>query len=172
MFISDTHISINPTADHIADTTLACVDRIRGFGLVPKVALLSHSNFGSSKAPQARKMRDALKILAERAPTLEVDGEMHASTALNQSIRDSLDPNSSLKGAANLLIMPDLDAANISMELLRAVNDALLIGPILSGTRLPAHVVTPSSSAKGIFNMSAIAVSDVWRGENKIVGRA
>ncbi len=171
LFIADTHIAINPTADYIVDTTLACVDRIRDFGLIPKVALLSHSNFGSSKAPQARKMRDALKTLAERAPKLQVDGEMHASTALNQSIRDSLDPNSSLKGAANLLIMPDLDAANISMELLRAVNDALLIGPILSGTKLPAHIVTPSASAKGIFNMSAIAVSDVWRDKNKVAER-
>ena len=171
LFIADTHISIDPTAEHIADTTLACVDRIRDFGLIPKVALLSHSNFGSSKAPQARKMRDVLKLMVERAPTLEIDGEMHASTALNQPIRDSLDPNSSLKGAANLLIMPDLDAANISMELLRAVNDALLIGPVLSGTKLPAHIVTPSSSAKGIFNMSAIAVSDVWRGKNRVANQ-
>jgi malate dehydrogenase (oxaloacetate-decarboxylating)(NADP+) len=171
LFIADTHIAINPTADHIVDTTLACVDRIRNFGLIPKVALLSHSNFGSSRAPQARKMRDALRILAERAPKLEIDGEMHASTALNQSIRDSLDPNSTLKGAANLLIMPDLDAANISMELLRSVNDALLIGPILSGTKLPAHIVTPSASAKGIFNMSAIAVSDAWQGKNKVAAR-
>ena len=112
-------------------------------------------------------MRDALKILTERAPSLEIDGEMHASTALNQTIRDSLDPSSALKGAANLLIMPDLDAANISMELLRAVNDALLIGPILSGTKLPAHIVTPSATAKGIFNMSAIAVSDAWRSKSE-----
>ena len=167
LFIADTHISIDPTTDNIVDTTLACVDRIQGFGLIPKVALLSHSNFGSSKAPQARKMRDALKILTERAPSLEIDGEMHASTALNQTIRDSLDPSSALKGAANLLIMPDLDAANISMELLRAVNDALLIGPILSGTKLPAHIVTPSATAKGIFNMSAIAVSDAWRSKSE-----
>jgi malate dehydrogenase (oxaloacetate-decarboxylating)(NADP+) len=163
LFIADTHIEINPSAEHIVRTTLACVGRIRNFGLVPKVALLSHSNFGSSRAPQAKKMRDAVRMIRGRLPDLEIDGEMHASTAMNQAIRDSLDPNSPLKGTANLLIMPDLDTANISMELIRAINDALLIGPILSGTGMPAHIVTPSASARGIFNMSAIAVSDVWQ---------
>jgi malate dehydrogenase (oxaloacetate-decarboxylating)(NADP+) len=108
-------------------------------------------------------MRDAVRMIRGRLPDLEIDGEMHASTAMNQAIRDSLDPNSPLKGTANLLIMPDLDTANISMELIRAINDALLIGPILSGTGMPAHIVTPSASARGIFNLSAIAVSDVWQ---------
>ncbi|HNP34725.1 MAG TPA: NADP-dependent malic enzyme [Woeseiaceae bacterium] len=166
LFIADAHISINPSCEQIVETTLACVERIRDFGIRPKVALLSHSNFGSSRVPEARKMRDAVRILQERAPGLEVDGEMHASTAMSQAIRDTLDPNSSLKGTANLLIMPDLDTANVSMGLIRSVNDALFIGPILSGTRLPAQFVTPSSTARGIFNMSAIAVADVWRNRN------
>lgn len=163
LFIADAHIEINPSAEHLVDTTVACVERISNFGLIPKVALLSHSNFGSSRAPQARKMRRAVRLLKERIPGVELDGEMHASTAMNQAIRDSLDPNSTLSGSANLLIMPDLDTANISMELIRTINDALLIGPILSGTTMPAHIVTPSATAKGIFNMSAVAASDVWR---------
>jgi malate dehydrogenase (oxaloacetate-decarboxylating)(NADP+) len=168
LFIADAHIEIDPSSEQIVDTTIACVDRIRDFGLVPKVALLSHSNFGSSRAPQARKMRNATRRLQERMPELEIDGEMHANTAMNQAVRDSLDPQSPLKGAANLLIMPNLDTANISMELLRSITDALLIGPILSGTRMPAHIVTPSATAKGIFNMSAIAASDVWRKRNSV----
>jgi malate dehydrogenase (oxaloacetate-decarboxylating)(NADP+) len=166
LFISDTHIGVNPSAEQIAETTLACAERISGFGVKPKVALLSHSNFGSSRASGARKMRAALALLRELAPDLEVDGEMHASAAMNQGIRDSLVHDSRLTGTANLLIMPDLDTANIAMELLRSVNDALLVGPVLSGTAMPAHIVTPSSTMRGIFNMSAIAVADVWRRKN------
>ncbi|MEQ9563493.1 MAG: NADP-dependent malic enzyme, partial [Woeseiaceae bacterium] len=163
LFIADTHIGVNPTAEQIAETTLACADRISGFGVKPKVALLSHSNFGSSRAVSARKMRVALEILRAHSPDLEVEGEMHASAAMNQGIRDSLVHDSRLTGSANLLIMPDLDTANIAMELLRSINDALLVGPVLSGTARPAHIVTPSSTMRGIFNMSAIAVADVWR---------
>ena len=113
-------------------------------------------------------MRAALKLVKAMAPDLEVDGEMHASAAMNQGIRDSLVPDSVLTGSANLLIMPDLDTANISMELIRAVNDALLIGPILSGTARPAHIVTPWLTMRGIFNMSAIAIADVWRRKNAV----
>jgi malate dehydrogenase (oxaloacetate-decarboxylating)(NADP+) len=166
LFISDTHIGIDPNAEQIAKTTLACAERISNFGIKPKVALLSHSNFGSSRASCARKMRAALALVRGAAPELEVDGEMHASAAMNQAIRDSLVPDSKLTGRANLLIMPDLDTANISMELIRSVNDALLIGPILSGTAHPAHIITPSLTMRGIFNMSAIAVADVWRRKN------
>jgi malate dehydrogenase (oxaloacetate-decarboxylating)(NADP+) len=166
LFISDTHIGVDPTADQIAETTLACSERISNFGIKPKVALLSHSNFGSSRAASARKMRAALAMIRKLAPDLEVDGEMHASAAMNQTIRDSLVPTSPLTGKANLLIMPDLDTANIAMELIRSVNDALLIGPVLSGTAQSAHIITPSSTMRGIFNMSAIAVADVWRRKN------
>ena len=167
LFIADTHIEIDPDAEQIVDTTLACAERISDFGIRPKIALLSHSNFGSSRAPGARKMRDAVAIIHERAPHLEVDGEMHAISAMNETIRNTINPYSTLTGAANLLIMPNLDTANIAMELLRAINDALLIGPILSGTARPAHIVTPTATAKGIFNMSALAVADVWRRKNR-----
>jgi malate dehydrogenase (oxaloacetate-decarboxylating)(NADP+) len=166
LFIADTHIAIEPTAEQIVNTTLACAERIRNFGIRPKVALLSHSNFGTSRAPGAKKMRAAVQILHERAPALEVDGEMHASAALNEAIRNSLNPFSTLEGSANLLIMPNLDTANICMELTRSINNALLIGPVLSGTASPAHIATPSATARGIFNMSALAVSDVWRRRN------
>ena len=163
LFIADAFIEVDPNTDQIVDTTLACAERIRSFGIQPRVALLSHSNFGSSRAPSAIKMRDATRILHERAPDLEVDGEMHALTAMNESIRKTLDPNAILTGKANLLVMPNLDTANIAMELIRSINDALLIGPVLSGAASPAHIVTPSATMKGIFNMSAIAVSDAWR---------
>jgi malate dehydrogenase (oxaloacetate-decarboxylating)(NADP+) len=166
LFIADTHIGIDPTAEQIVNTTLACADRITAFGIKPRIALLSHSNFGTSGAPAAKKMRYAVKMLHELAPDLEVDGEMHASAALNRAVRDTTNPFSTLEGSANLLVMPDLDTANISMELTRAIHGALLIGPVLSGTAKPAHIVTPTATAKGIFNMSALAVSDAWRRKN------
>jgi malate dehydrogenase (oxaloacetate-decarboxylating)(NADP+) len=167
LFIADAHIGVHPTAEEIVNTALASADRIRAFGITPRVALLSHSNFGSSRAPAAKKMRRAVKMLHEFAPDLEVDGEMHASAALNKAVRDTINPFSTLEGSANLLIMPDLDTANISMELTRAVHGALLIGPILSGTARSAHIVTPTATAKGIFNMSALAVADAWRLQNR-----
>lgn len=166
LFIADAFIAVNPNVDQIVATTLSSAERIQNFGIKPKVALLSHSNFGSSGAASARKMRDATRIIKERDPELEVDGEMHALTAMNETIRKTLDPNANLTGRANLLIMPNLDTANIAMELIRSITDALFIGPILSGTAMPAHIVTPSSSAKGIFNMSAIAAADAWRRAN------
>jgi len=167
LFIADAHIGINPTAEQLVNTTLACVERIRAFGITPRAALLSHSNFGSSRAPAAKKMRRAVAMLHECAPDLEVDGEMHASAALSVAVRDTINPFSTLEGSANLLIMPGLDTANIAMELTRAVHGALLIGPILSGTARSAHVVTPTATAKGIFNMSALAVADAWRLQNR-----
>lgn len=170
LFIADTHIGIDPTVEQIVGTALACTRRIRTFGIEPRVALLSHSNFGSSRNTRARKMRDAVRVLHERAPDIMIDGEMHASAAMNEAIRSSINPFSTLRGAANLLIMPDLDTANISMELIRAINEALLIGPILSGTARPAHIVTPSATARGIFNMSAIAVAEAWQQKNAAAG--
>ena len=170
LFVSDAFIEVNPTAEQIVETTLASARRVRDFGVMPKVALLSHSNFGSSKAPVAVKMRKATELLKQRAPDLELDGEMHADAALSDTIRAALNTHSTLSGSANLLIMPNLDAANIAVELIRSVTDALLIGPVLSGTAKSAHIVTPSSTAKGIFNMSAVAVADVW--QRKHVGTA
>ena len=163
LFISDAFIEVDPTVEQIVETTLASARRVRAFGVMPKVALLSHSNFGSSKAPVAVKMRKATELLKKRAPELELDGEMHADAAFNDTIRAALNTHSTLSGSANLLIMPNLDAANIAVELIRSITDALLIGPVLSGTAKSAHIVTPSSTAKGIFNMSALAVADVWQ---------
>jgi len=133
---------------------------VKIFGLEPKVALLSHSNFGSSAAPSAAKVREALALLRQKAPTLEVEGEMHADAAISEEIRHRDFPNSRLKGAANLLVMPNLDAANIAANLLMTLGDGLAIGPMLLGGCLPAHIVTPSATVRGLVNMTAIAVYD------------
>jgi malate dehydrogenase (oxaloacetate-decarboxylating)(NADP+) len=160
-FIADTYVTPDPTAPELADMTLRCADFVRRFGLEPKVALLSHSNFGSQNTPSARKMREVLSMLREQAPDLEVDGEMHADAALNEAQRARNFPASVLKGEANLLIMPNLDAANISYQLIKAVADALPVGPILVGPAKPAHILTPSVTARGVINMTAVAVTDV-----------
>lgn len=163
IFITDAYIGVDPTAEQIVNTTLASARRISDFGIKPKVALLSHSNYGSSRAPSAIKMRKATQLLQQGPLDLEVDGEMHADAALKDTIRTALNQEASLAGKANLLVMPNLDAANIAVELIRSINDILMIGPILSGTAKSAHIVTPSSTVKGVFNMSALAVADVWR---------
>ncbi len=163
LFIADTHIGVDPTAEEIVEKTLASAARVSSFGIKPKIALLSHSNFGTSKAGVARKMRRAVDMIKNVAPKLEVDGEMHVLNALDEAVRQEDNPYSSLKGAANLLIMPSLDTAYIAMELIRSITDATLIGPILSGVAKPAHIVTSAASTKSIFNTSAIAVSDAWR---------
>ncbi|MDH3747978.1 MAG: NADP-dependent malic enzyme [Gammaproteobacteria bacterium] len=168
IFITDAHIGVDPSVEQIANTTIASAKRVSDFGIKPKVALLSHSNFGSSRAPSAIKMRKATELLRRNTSGLEVDGEMHADAALNGAIRDALNQDSHLDEAANLLVMPNLDAANIAVELIRSVTDALMIGPILSGTAKSAHIVTSSSTVKGVFNMSAIAVADCWRRHNAV----
>ena len=167
LFLCDTHIGVEPTVEDIVDKTLASAGRVTSFGIKPKVALLSHSNFGSSKAGVASKMRKAVDMLKSRAPELEVDGEMHAMTALNEAYRKTINAHSNLQGEANLLIMPSLDTANIAMELIRSITDATLIGPLLSGVAKPAHIVTSSVTTKGIFNTSAIAVADAWHQSNR-----
>ncbi|WP_340119956.1 NADP-dependent malic enzyme [Pelagibius sp. 7325] len=159
-FIVDTYVSPDPTAEEIAEMTILAAKHVKRFGLTPKVALLSHSNFGSALTPSACKMRDALAMLHERCPDLEVEGEMHADAALNESIRENIFPNSKLKGTANLLVMPTLDAANISFNLVKALGEGLSVGPILIGVSAPAHILTPSVTARGIVNMSAVAVVD------------
>ena len=163
IFITDTHIGIDPDVNGLVNAIQASAQRILDFGIEPKVALLSHSNFGTSKAPSAIKMQKVLNYVKQQNPHLQIDGEMHASAALNPEIRRRLNPYSSFEGRANLLVMPNLDTANITMEMIRATNDVLMIGPILSGVAKPAHVVTPSSSSKSIFNMSALAVADACR---------
>jgi malate dehydrogenase (oxaloacetate-decarboxylating)(NADP+) len=159
-FLCDTAGVENPTAAQIAEFALRAAEVVRYFGIEPKVALLSHSNFGSSDTPSAAKVREALSVLRELAPGLEVEGEMHADAAISEEIRNRVFPHSLLKGSANLLMMPNLDAANIAFNLLTALGDGLAIGPILLGARQPAHIVTPSVTVRGLVNMTAIAVYD------------
>ncbi|GIX17640.1 MAG: NAD-dependent malic enzyme [Rhodothalassiaceae bacterium] len=156
-FLCDTYINPEPSAEEIAEIAMMAAREVRRFGLKPKVALLSHSNFGSADTPSARRMREALQILHRRVPDLEAEGEMHGDAALDEAIRSEIFPNSRLKGSANLLVMPNLDAANISYELLKVLGDGQPVGPLLIGTAKPAHIVTPSVTARGILNVAAIA---------------
>jgi malate dehydrogenase (oxaloacetate-decarboxylating)(NADP+) len=163
-FLADTHVRQNPSAEEIAEMTIACASHVERFGIKPKIALVSHSDFGSVDSASALKMRNALQLLLERAPGLEVDGEMQADTALSQVIRDKVLPGSRFEGEANVLIMPNLDAANIAYQLTKALADALPVGPILIGPARPAHVVTPSVTARGIVNITAVAVVEAQAG--------
>ncbi|MEM7425198.1 MAG: NADP-dependent malic enzyme [Pseudomonadota bacterium] len=157
-FLADTYITPNPTAEEIASMTMATVGQVRRFGMEPKVALLSHSNFGSHDSASALKMREALALIQDVAPELEIDGEMHGDAALDEVLRNRVYPNSNLKGAANVLIMPNLDAANIATLLIKIMADALPVGPMLVGAARPAHILTPSVTARGIVNMTALSV--------------
>jgi Malic enzyme len=159
-FICDTYVTPEPTAEQIVETTLLAAEEVRRFGIEPKVALLSHSNFGSRVTASARKMRDALALLHERAPYLEAEGEMHGDAALSEDIRERIFPGSRLKGQANLLIMPNLDAANISFNLLKVLGEGLSVGPMLMGARSPAHILTPSATVRNIVNVTALAAVD------------
>ena len=159
IFICDTYVNFDPTAEQIAEMTVLAAEEIRRFGITPHVALLSHSNFGTSDQPTAVKMRQALELIARRAPDLEVEGEMHGDAALSEDVRSHTFPRSRLKGEANLLIMPTLDAANISFNLLKtAAADGVTIGPILLGCTRPAHILTPSATVRRIVNMTALTV--------------
>jgi malate dehydrogenase (oxaloacetate-decarboxylating)(NADP+) len=157
LFICDTQMVVDPTAEQIAEMTVLAAEAVSEFGIAPKAALLSHSNFGASDSETARKMRRALALVRERAPDLEVDGEMHADAALAEAIRDRAVPDSRLRGTANLLVMPTLDAANIAFNLLKAAADGLPVGPMLLGMSKPIHVLVPSVTARGIVNLSAFA---------------
>jgi len=159
VFICDTYVHLDPTAEQIAEMTMLAAEVVRGFGVVPKAALLSHSSFGTSDTPSARKMRAALALIGQRAPDLEVEGEMHGDAALSEEVRDAAFPGSRLKGEANLLIMPTLEAANISFNLLKtAVGDGITIGPILLGAAAPVHILTPSATVRRLVNMAALTV--------------
>jgi malate dehydrogenase (oxaloacetate-decarboxylating)(NADP+) len=159
-FFCDTYVVDDPSAEQVAEMTLRAADAVRHFGIEPKVALLSQSNFGSSDTASARKMREAFALLRQRAPALEVEGEMHADAALSEDIRRRIFPNALLKGSANLLIMPSLDAANIAFNTAKVLGDGQAVGPILLGVNGAAHIVTPSVTVRGLLNMTAIAVSD------------
>ena len=161
VFIVDTHVNLDPNAEEIAEITIMAADELRRFGIAPKVALLSHSNFGSSDGVSAIKMRDALALIQARAPDLEIDGEMHGDSALDTAVRKSLFPNSRLTGEANLLVMPNMDAANIAYNLLKiTAGGGIAIGPVLLGAARAAHVLTPSATVRRIVNMTALAVVD------------
>ena len=161
VFICDTYVNHDPTPAQIAEMTLLAAEEVRRFGLVPKAALLSHSSFGTSDAPSAVKMRDALALIRSQAPDLEIDGEMHGDAALSESVRHAVFPNAQLRGEANLLIMPTLDAANIAFNLLKTVaGGGITIGPILLGSAMPVHIVTPTATVRRIINMTALAVVD------------
>jgi malate dehydrogenase (oxaloacetate-decarboxylating)(NADP+) len=157
-FLADTQVQPDPDPDEIARMAVLAAAHVRRFGLEPKVALLSHSDFGSHDTASARKMRHALELVTALDPKLEVDGEMHADSALHPAHRERVYPHSRLAGEANVLIMPNLDAANIAEEMIRAVADALPVGPILIGPARPAHILTPSVTARGVVNMTAVAV--------------
>ncbi len=161
LFVCDTHVNENPNAEQIADMTIQAAEEVRRFGVVPRVALLSHSNFGSRQTESSRKMAKARQILAERAPDLEVDGEMHADSALSEKIRLKAFPDSTLRGSANLLITPNLDAGNITYNMLKMTgSNGVAMGPILLGAARPIHILTTSATVRRIINMTALAVVD------------
>jgi malate dehydrogenase (oxaloacetate-decarboxylating)(NADP+) len=159
LFFCDTHMNVDPTAEQTAEMVQLAADAVRRFGMEPKAALLSHSSFGASNSPSARKMRQALALVRARCPELEIDGEMHADAALAEALRTQLVADSTLKGSANLLVMPNLDAANIALTLLQASSGGLLVGPMLLGMSKPVHVLTPTITARGIVNLTAVAAA-------------
>ncbi|MEW6099454.1 MAG: NADP-dependent malic enzyme [Pseudomonadota bacterium] len=161
VMLVDTHVNYDPSAEQLAEITILAAEEMMRFGLHPKAALLSHSNFGSSNQPSAVKMRQALELVRQQAPWLEIDGEMHGDLALDAAARHELMPNSTLAGEANLLVLPNIDAANISYNLLKtAAGGGIAIGPMLLGAAKPVHILTPSATVRRIVNMTALTVAD------------
>ncbi|OYT89229.1 MAG: NADP-dependent malic enzyme [Burkholderiales bacterium PBB6] len=161
IFLVDTHVNYDPTAEQLAEITIMAAEEMLRFGIQPKAALLSHSNFGSSNQPSAVKMRETLALVQQQAPWLEIDGEMHGDTALDAEYRAELMPRSTLKGEANLLVLPNIDAANISYNLLKTTaGGGIAIGPVLLGASKPVHIVTPSATVRRVVNMTALTVAD------------
>ena len=157
----DTHVNLDPSAEQVAEITQLAAEAMRRLGLAPRAALLSHSNFGSSNAASAVKMRQALALVRDRAPDLEVDGEMHADCAIDEKLRAAIMPNSTLRGDANLLVCPNIDSANIAYNLLKtAAGNNIAIGPYLLGAARPVHILTASATVRRIVNMTALVVLD------------
>ncbi|MFC6487395.1 NADP-dependent malic enzyme [Nitratireductor sp. GCM10026969] len=167
MFFTDTYVTVDPSAEAIAETTILAAEEIRRFGIEPKAALLSHSDFGSRDSKSALKMREAVAILHRMAPDLVADGEMHGDCALSESLRQRVYPHAELQGEANLLVFPNLDAANITLTTVKAMTDALHVGPILLGPARPAHILTPSVTSRGVVNMTAIAAVEALQSQNR-----
>jgi len=159
-FLTDTHVTVDPTAEQIAETAMIASRAVLQFGMAPKVALISHSNFGSRNNDSSRKMRYARELIIERYPELPVEGEMHADAAVSEAIRDHIFPDSAYRGAANLMILPDLDAANIAYNMVKVFGDGIPVGPILAGMKKPAHVLTEAVTVRGIVNMCAVAAAE------------
>jgi len=159
-FIADTAVTADPDTGQIAEITLLAAEGVRRFGITPKVALLSHCNNGTGKSPAAEKMKNALEIIRTRDPELEIDGQMRADAALMESLRDAVLPGSRLRGSANLLIMPNLDAAKIAYDLIKMLGDGTTIGPILLGLRQPVHIMTSSATVRRLLNASALTTVD------------
>jgi malate dehydrogenase (oxaloacetate-decarboxylating)(NADP+) len=158
LFISDTYVNEVPSAEQIADMTILAAREIEKFGIVPKVALLSSSNFGSVRSSTAQRMQAARELIAQRAPQLEVDGEMHGDAALSELIRKQSFPGTTLSGEANLLIMPNVEAANIAYNLLKMIGgEGVTVGPFLLGASKPVHILTPAATVRRIINMTAVA---------------
>ncbi len=168
VFIGDTYVNYDPTPEQLAEMTVLAAEEVRRFGLVPKVALLSHSSFGTENTPTAVKMRKALELITASAPELEVEGEMHGDAALSEDIRRQVFPPSRLKGQANLLIMPTLDAANIAFNLLKtAAGDGLTVGPLLLGAAKPVHILTPTATVRRIVNVTALLSVEVAQAQSR-----
>jgi malate dehydrogenase (oxaloacetate-decarboxylating)(NADP+) len=157
-FIGDTQIRQNPTAEELAEIAALASVHVQRFGIKPRVAFLSHSDFGSHDSESARKMRRATELLAQSHPEIEADGEMQGDSALSEVTRKLVLPHSRVEGSANIMIMPNLDAANIAFQMIKVLSGALPVGPILIGPAKPAHILTPSVTARGILNMTAVAV--------------
>ena len=169
LFIADTYVNTNPSAEQLVEMTILAAEEVRRFGITPRVALLSHSSFGSDQNdPRAQKMRKVFEILSEIAPELEVEGEMHGDAAMDETIRHFAFPNSRFKGSANLLIMPNLDAANISFNLLKSTSgNNVTIGPILLGAAKPVHILTPTTTTRRLVNMTALTVAEIQQAETE-----
>ncbi|MBU2534212.1 MAG: NADP-dependent malic enzyme, partial [Alphaproteobacteria bacterium] len=167
LFLADTHVNYDPDAETLAEITLMAAAEVRRFGIAPKIALLSHSNFGTRDNESSIKMREVLSLLNEYDPDLEVEGEMHADSAISSFVREDNFPNSRFEGQANLLIMPTLDAAHIAFTLLRSVTKSIATGPMLLGTARPAHIVTTSATVRSLLNMSALSIADAARDETQ-----
>jgi malate dehydrogenase (oxaloacetate-decarboxylating)(NADP+) len=162
LFILDTHVNRDPSAEQVAEMTLLAAEEVRRFGVTPSVALLSHSSFGGSDAASARKMREALALIKARDPQLAVEGEMRGDAALSRTVLEREFPDANLQAEANVLVMPNVDAANISYNLLRiAAGNGITVGGILLGAAKPAHILTPSATVRRIVNMTALAAADV-----------
>ena len=169
VFIADTHVTETPSAEQLAEIAILSAEEVQRFGIEPRVALVSHSSFGTSDSKTAKRMRKALELIIEQAPDLVVEGEMRADTAIDPAVRDMVFPNSRLQGSANLLIMPTLDAASIAFNLARVLTDGLSVGPILVGAAKPAHIVSTTITVRGMVNMTALAVVDAQMQKQALV---